>query len=176
MLEKTHFRTIFKTERKKLDLGKISSDIVKNIRSADFYKNALHVMLFYPLKYEINLLDLLADDKYFYFPKVSGENLLVCPYDMDVKFEKSKLNIKEPCSAPVNADILDLILVPALAVDANGYRLGYGGGFYDRFLKSCKAFSAAVVYEGFVVDELPHDTYDVPIDYIVTNGKRLTFK
>ena len=172
MLEKTHIRTIFKEERKKLDIALISKDIVKNIRSSDFYKNAEHVMLFYPLKYEINLLDLLNDNKKFYFPKVHGENLLVCPYEPSVKFEKAAFNIYEPCSAPVFPEILDLIFVPALAVDKNNFRLGYGGGFYDRFLKTCDAVTAVPIYENFVVEELPHDDYDVRVDYIITNGKK----
>ena len=172
MLEKTHIRTIFKEERKKLDIALISKDIVKNIRSSDFYKNAEHVMLFYPLKYEINLLDLLNDNKKFYFPKVHGENLLVCPYEPSVKFEKAAFNIYEPCSAPVFPEILDLIFVPALAVDKNNFRLGYGGGFYDRFLKTCDAVTAVPIYENFVVEELPHDDYDVRVDCIITNGKK----
>lgn len=172
MLEKTHIRTIFKEERKKLDIALISKDIVKNIRSSDFYKNAEHVMLFYPLKYEINLLDLLNDNKKFYFPKVAGENLLVCPYDGSIRLEKSSLNIYEPVSEPVEAEILDLIFVPALAVDKNNFRLGYGGGFYDRFLKTIDVITAVPIYENFVVEELPHDDYDVRVDYIITNGKK----
>lgn len=172
MLEKTHIRTIFKEERKKLDIALISKDIVKNIRSSDFYKNAEHVMLFYPLKYEINLLDLLNDNKKFYFPKVAGENLLVCPYDSSIRLEKSALNIYEPVSEPVEAEILDLIFVPALAVDKNNFRLGYGGGFYDRFLKTIDVITAVPIYENFVVEELPHDDYDVRVDYIITNGKK----
>lgn len=172
MLEKTHIRTIFKEERKKLDIALISKDIVKNIRSSDFYKNAEHVMLFYPLKYEINLLDLLNDNKKFYFPKVAGENLLVCPYDSSIRLEKSALNIYEPCSAPVFPEILDLIFVPALAVDKNNFRLGYGGGFYDRFLKTIDVITAVPIYENFVVEELPHDDYDVRVDCIITNGKK----
>ena len=172
MLDKTHIRTIFKEERKKLDIALISKDIVKNIRSSDFYKNAEHVMLFYPLKYEINLLDLLNDNKNFYFPKVAGENLLVCPYDGSIRLEKSSLNIYEPVSEPVEAEILDLIFVPALAVDKNNFRLGYGGGFYDRFLKTIDVITAVPIYENFVVEELPHDDYDVRVDYIITNGKK----
>lgn len=172
MLEKTHIRTIFKEERKKLDIALISKDIVKNIRSSDFYKNAEHVMLFYPLKYEINLLDLLNDNKKFYFPKVAGENLLVCPYDRSIRLEKSSLNIYEPVSAPVEAEILDLIFVPALAVDKKYYRLGYGGGYYDRFLKGCNAVTAVAIPEDFIIEELPHDIFDVAVEHVITNGKK----
>lgn len=172
MLDKTHLRTKFKEERKSLDVEQISRDIVRNIRSQAFYKKAEHVMIFYPLKYEINLLDLLNDDKNFYFPKVHGENLLVCPYESSVKFEKADFNLYEPCSAPVFPEILDLIFVPALAVDKKKFRLGYGGGFYDRFLKTCDAVTAVPIYENFVVEELPYDDYDVRVDCIITNGKK----
>lgn len=172
MLDKTHLRTKFKEERKSLDVEQISRDIVRNIRLQEFYKKAEHVMIFYPLKYEINLLDLLNDDKNFYFPKVHGENLLVCPYEPSVKFEKAAFNIYEPCSAPVFPEILDLIFVPALAVDKKKFRLGYGGGFYDRFLKTCDAVTAVPIYENFVVEELPYDDYDVRVDCIITNGKK----
>lgn len=172
MLDKTHLRTKFKEERKSLDVEQISRDIVRNIRSQAFYKKAEHVMIFYPLKYEINLLDLLNDDKNFYFPKVHGENLLVCPYDGSIRLEKSALNIYEPVSEPVEAEILDLIFVPALAVDKKYYRLGYGGGYYDRFLKGCNAVTAVVIPEDFIIEELPHDIFDVAVEHVITNGKK----
>ena len=172
---KTLLRIRFKEERKKIDIADISNSIVSNIRQSDFYRNSSNVMLFYPLKYEINLLDLLKDDKNFYFPKVDGENLSVCPYDKRVGFEKSKLNIFEPCSIPVTPDVLDLIFVPALAVDKNNYRLGYGGGFYDRFLVNSKALKVVPIFEGFVATELPHEEFDIPVDYIITNSGLKSF-
>ena len=126
-------------------------------------------MIFYPLKYEINLLPLLEDDKKFYFPKVDGEELLTCPFEKGVEFQESSLHINEPCSNPVNSDILDLIYVPALAVDKHCYRLGYGGGFYDRFLKGVKAKTVVPIYREFVVEELPHEDFDKHVDEIITN-------
>lgn len=172
MDSKTLLRTRFKEERKEINISEISNSIVFNIKHSDFYKNARHVMLFYPLKYEVNLLDLLNDNKHFYFPKVNGENLSVCPYNDSVKLQKSSLNIYEPCSNAVLPDILDLIFVPALAVDKNNYRLGYGGGFYDRFLKTTNALTIVPVYKDFVVEKLPHDEFDVPVDFVITNGYR----
>ena len=101
-------------------------------------------MLFYPTQYELDFRELLNDNKSFYLPKVSGKNLLVCPLTKQLK--KSELNIYEPCSEPVDPKILDLVIVPALMADKNGYRLGYGGGFYDRFLPECNnAFKMSVV-------------------------------
>ena len=73
----------------------------------------------------------------------------------------------EPCSNPVSPDIIDLVIVPALMVDKKGYRLGYGGGFYDRFLNKFKVKTITCIPEIFVVDSLPYDDFDVKIDEII---------
>jgi 5-formyltetrahydrofolate cyclo-ligase len=59
--------------------------------------------------------------------------------------------------------------VPGVAFDISGYRLGYGKGFYDRFLVNKRQISTmALAYSCQIVDELPHDTYDIKMDKIVT--------
>lgn len=170
MQDKTHLRTIFKEKRKTIDTAIVSREICQKIRTAEFYKKARNVMLFYPLKYEINLLELLRDDKNFYLPVVDKENLLVCPYDEQTPMKKSALNIPEPCTSPVNPDILDVIFVPALAADRRNFRLGYGGGYYDRFLKRSRALSVTVICNEFLVEKLPNDEFDKKTDLIIANG------
>ena len=84
------------------------------------------------------------------------------------KLEKSKFNIMEPCSEPIEPELLDIIIVPALMADKNGYRLGYGGGFYDRFLPLCKnAFKIVVVPKELFIAKLPHDEFDVKVDKVL---------
>lgn len=177
MQEKSHLRTKFKELRKSIDTYRVSTLICKNIRNFDLYRNANNVMLFYPTKYEINLLSLLNDNKNFFFSRVYGMELQVCPYSKDVEFKKSAYNINEPCSNPVSAEILDLILVPALAVDKKGFRLGYGGGFYDRFLPQCKnGVTVVPICDEFILDNLPKDNFDFNVDFIISDVKRLTVK
>lgn len=167
MKNKIHLRTIAKTTRKGLDIKTISQVLCEKLRQEESYKSAQHVMLFYPLAYEIDTLELLADKKSFYFPKVNGEDLFACPFVEDM--EISNFGIKEPCSEPVAPDILDLIIVPALMVDKNGYRLGYGGGFYDRFLKKChNAITVVLIPKELYINELPCEDFDVKIDKIIT--------
>lgn len=165
MKNKTDFRIYAKELRKTLDIPMISKSLANKIRKSDIYVSAQNIMLFYPIRYEIDLRDLLKDDKTFFLPKVDGENLFVCPFTENL--EKSHFNILEPCSNPVSPDVLDLVIVPALMADKHGYRLGYGGGFYDRFLKQCNAKTIVCIPKELFVEELPHEEFDVPVDEII---------
>ena len=180
MESKSDLRLKAKNIRKTLDISNISYELCKKIRCLDIYKSAQNVMIFYPMKYEIDLRDLLKDEKNFYLPKVNengklkvesvkwnDKELLVCPYSSDLK--KSDLNIYEPCTNPVNPQILDLIFVPALMVDKENHRLGYGGGFYDRFLaKYPDIITIVPIAEELIIDKLPHDEFDIKVKKIIS--------
>lgn len=167
MDSKLQFRTNCKNIRKTLDMTKKSRELVSKIRELKEYITARNVMIYYPLKYEVDLLELLKDDKNFYLPKVKDDELLVCPYSN--KFELSEYNIQEPCTNPVEPDILDLVIVPALAVDKNNYRLGYGKGFYDRFLGQYPNIkSITAIPDELVFDSLPVESFDKRINIIVS--------
>ncbi len=166
MKNKTDYRIYAKEIRKKLNIKLLSSKLVSKVRQEAHYISAKHVMIYYPTKYEIDLRELLNDNKNFYLPKVSGNELLTCPYSD--KLEKSQFSIMEPCSKPVNPQILDLVIVPALMADNKGYRLGYGGGFYDRFLPMCtNAFKLCVLPQELIIKSLPHEPFDVKLDKIL---------
>lgn len=169
MENKVDLRLKAKNIRKSLNIDEVSNLIVDLVRKHPYYIMAKKVMIFYPTKYEINLLNLLEDKKEFYLPKVDGQNLLVCPYCCDDKLEKSSFNILEPCSNPVNAQNLDLVIVPALMADEKGFRLGYGGGFYDRFLSLYEGNfkTIVVVPKVLYVRELPIDEYDKSVDGVI---------
>ncbi len=167
MDSKSDLRIYAKNLRKTLDIKNISSEIVSNIRRLNDYKKAENVMIFYPMKYEINLLELLNDNKRFYIPKVLNQSLLVCPYDNNLTI--SEFGVMEPNTKPVNPNILDLIFVPALMVDNEGYRLGYGGGFYDRFLEKYPHIKTIVpIAKELIIDKIPKEKFDIKISHIIT--------
>lgn len=170
MDSKTDLRIWAKSIRKTLDICAVSSVIADKIRVNNFYKNAENVMLFYPAKYEVNLLSLLDDDKNFYLPKVCGDKILVCPFKKGDQLVVSNFKINEPCSEPVSAQVLDLVLVPALAVDKAGFRLGYGGGFYDRFLPLVPAKTVVPIPHQLYLETLPVEKFDVPVDCVITDN------
>ena len=168
MENKTKLRIKIKEIRKTLDIQSKSRIISEKIRSDNIFKNSQNIMLFYPTKYEVNLLNLICAQKTFYFPKVHGNDLLVCPNCQE--FTKSKLGIYEPTSEAVNPNILDLIIVPALAVDSEHYRLGYGGGYYDRFLgRHTGTKTLTPIFKEFIIDKLPKYNSDIKIDYIISD-------
>ncbi len=167
MEDKTYYRTIAKTRRKELDIKETSSKLCAILRKSKDYIESKNVMIYYPLKYEVNVLELLNDNKQFYFPKVYSNDLLVCPYSNELVV--SNFGVKEPCSNPVSADVLDLVIVPALMVDNENYRLGYGGGYYDRFLaKYPKLKSVTLIPKELCVRILPRERFDIPIDMIIS--------
>ena len=169
MQEKKELRKKAKEIRHSLDMETISGKIVENILKLDIYKTAKHVMLFYPLKHEVDLLKLLYDDKSFYLPRVKGEKLLVCPYKKGDELTISRFETEEPTTEPIDADILDVIFVPALMADKNLHRLGYGGGFYDKFLSKNALGSKRIVAipNALILEKLPSEYFDAKIDIII---------
>lgn len=85
--------------------------------------------------------------------------------------KKDKLRILEPSN-------ISLILVPGVAFDPSGYRIGYGGGYYDRFLSSAgKGIpTIALAFECQITQDLPRDDYDIPLDYILTELRMIDCK
>ena len=100
-------------------------------------------------------------------PKIDGENLLCCPYKEGDVLCESCFKTKEPLTTPVEESIIDLIIVPALAVDKSNYRLGYGGGFYDRLLSRIKTKTIVCIPNNFVLDTVYPELHDLSVDKVI---------
>lgn len=85
--------------------------------------------------------------------------------------EEGPLGVPEPTGSPVDPGDLDLVLVPGLAFDEAGNRLGRGGGYYDRFLARCPAWSCGLAFGFQLVDRVPVDGGDVPVDAVATEHR-----
>ena len=169
MNSKNELRTVAKEIRKNLNIEKLSSILREKLINHKFYKDAKNVLIYYPLNYEINLLPLLNDSfKNFYLPRVNGKNLEICPYHNGDKLLQSPMGIYEPVSENTDINNIDLIIVPALMADKNGYRIGYGGGFYDRLLKNNKnAKTVTLLPSELITENLIHEEHDIKIDCIL---------
>ena len=132
---------------------------------------AKHILMYHSLPDELSTREFLrkwSGVKKFYLPRVNGVNLDVLPYE-ETRLELGAFHIEEPTGCDtVDPETLELIVVPAVAYDRKGNRLGRGKGFYDRLLSSTKATKVGVAYEFQIVDEVPTETHDVPMDIIIS--------
>ena len=172
MFNKDNLRQKAKNIRKDLDMKIISEQIILNIRESDIYQKSEHVMLYYPLKTEVNLLELLNDNKSFYLPRVNGDMLECCPFKKGEKLVCSDFKVYEPISPQVDKDIIDLIFVPALCVDGECNRLGYGKGYYDRFLSKYSGISIIPIAEELVFSQICLEDHDISCSMIITQNKK----
>lgn len=168
MQKKTELRKTAKELRKNLDIKAISHNICEKIRALEEFKNAQNVMIFYPLKDEIDLLELLDEGKNFFLPRMTGLNLNVCPYKKGDKLEVKQFGVKEPKTHPVAPKLIDLIIVPALMIDSKNYRLGYGKGFYDRLITKTNAKTVVGLPKELFIEELPTEAHDKAVDIVIT--------
>ena len=172
MDNKTSLRLKAKEIRNNLDIKQISNLIVSNIIKTDIFQKSKDIMIFYPLESEINVLKVLDyENKNFYLPRMNGKNLECCPYKKGDNLNIAKFKIKEPNTECIQCPKLDLVIVPALAVDVYGNRLGYGGGFYDRFLKGINTTKLVPIPEKLVFERIPSEEFDIKIDCFVTEKK-----
>lgn len=172
-MDKESLRKYAKETRKKTNCDEMSEAICENIIFSDAFKSAKNVMIYYPFGSEINILKLTEKaDKNWLLPRVNGDEMDVYFFKKGDTLSYNQWQIPEPCIEEQKAEKkdIDLVIIPGLCADKKGFRLGYGLGFYDRFLRNipqkCKKL-IPVISELFL-DEVPKDLWDEPIDIVVT--------
>ena len=146
-----------------------SEEVVKQILSLPVYQHAATVLIYYPVHNEINLLGLtsLSPEKTFLLPVAHKRSLEIRQYQGEDCLTRGKYGIPVP-DAPSFSGKIDLILVPGVAFDSAGNRMGRGGGYYDRFLRHYSHTpKIGVGYRFQCVKQLPHDRLDTPLDQII---------
>lgn len=117
---------------------------------------------------DLIIAELLKAGKKVFLPRVEGKNMVAVPY-FGGGLKKGAFGICEPEGQAVEKDA-DVTVTPLLAVNSRGYRLGYGGGFYDRYLKGRATLKVGLGY-GFQMEEFDEERQDVPLDkYLCERG------
>ncbi|MDE6633357.1 MAG: 5-formyltetrahydrofolate cyclo-ligase, partial [Muribaculaceae bacterium] len=129
------------------------------------------ILMYHSLPDELQTLKFLkkwSDRKHFFLPRVNGVNLDILPYE-ESRLELGSFHIEEPTGdSYANVEDMELMIIPAVAFDRKGNRLGRGKGFYDRLLATAKATKIGVGYEFQLFDSLPAEPHDVAMDMIIT--------
>ncbi len=147
------------------------SQIITRIRSLPQYREARTVALYVPVRGEVDLLPLLKDTgKTTLFPKVHGEDLAFYPAAGVDTFIPGRFGIPEPPECPIfPVSGIDLMFVPGISFDRTGHRIGYGKGYYDRLMQAnVHVITIGVCFDECLVDRLPADSWDVQVEYVVT--------
>ncbi len=107
-------------------------------------------------------------------PRVEGPRISFYGFSSEKNLVKSKLGIMEPLPHGKTKQ-LDLVLVPGIAFDRCGHRLGYGKGYYDRYLSESHTFSIGLAYSFQVIDRIPRLRHDKRLDALATENGLVTF-
>ncbi len=147
----------------------------------ELYRRARCLGLYSPVHNEVQT-GLVAsracrDGKRLVYPRVAGEALEFCAVGCSSELLRGSFGILEPGGEPVPLGEIDLLVMPGVAFDLHGHRLGFGKGYYDRTLDGCPARLARVgfAYEFQVVEQLPAAAHDCRVTCLVTERRTLYF-
>ena len=156
-------------------IEELSRKVIENLKNFEGFKKAKTVMLYYPVKGEVDLRPLFeeiinSEKKILLLPKVSASGELYAVEVSDLKLLKpGYFGIPEPLGGRIfKPEKVDFVAVPGVAFDREGYRLGMGKGFYDRFLPRVKGQKVGIAYDFQVVESVPKEEHDVRLDAVIT--------
>ncbi len=167
-----------------------STQITNRLLNSHYYRDAQNIGVYLSLPEEVDTQQLIErawqDKKNVFLPVVSakGQALRFAPHTKNGRLRKDAMNIDVPDVAPealIEATTLDMVVTPLVAFDARGYRIGMGGGFYDRTFAFRQAHRSALPYLvgiAFAVqqveDALPQE-WDIALDAVITeeNSSRI---
>ena len=153
-------------------MGIHAQKILSRLKKIKAFSNAKSIGCYYSIGSEVQTNDLirylLSEQKIVSLPHVSDGTMVFRKIEDITKLEKGIFDIPEPkenCPIEENHDV---ILVPCIGLDNNGNRIGYGHGFYDKFLTKNKSIKIALTYSKQIVKSIPNSEHDIMMDWIVT--------
>lgn len=155
----------------------MSDRVCEWVRSSPQFQQARTVLAYFSTRQEVDLSPLFTEVKVWGFPRCVQRELVWHQWHPQSQWPRhiGKFGILEPHpeSPQLQPSQVDLILVPAVACDSRGFRLGYGGGFYDRMLSSeawQNKATIAILFEAAKLPSLPRDPWDRPLQAICTEA------
>lgn len=149
------------SEEEKLKSEKI---ILKKLRN--YLQKTQIIAIYYPLKSEVNLISLKEYYPNILLPKIINDHSLKFFPIQENLINNPAFKIKEPIG---NQEVKpEIIICPLLAFDKHKNRLGYGKGYYDKFLNNNKITKIGIAFSIQETEQIPHENHDVKMDLIIT--------
>ena len=155
----------------------LSRKIHQNLKQITSFTNSQNTACYFPIGSEVDthdiMLDILQQDRNLLLPKIVNDNLKFYIVTNLEKLEKGSFEIMEPKDSCKKAEKINCILIPTVGISKTGIRLGYGKGYYDKFLSSTDAVKISLTYAKQIVKSIPNDSHDVKIDWIITEDENV---
>ncbi len=157
---------------------KYDNDIFNKVINLKEYKESKLVLVYASLKYEVDTFNIinysLNTNKKVAVPKCEGNDIIFYEIKNLKGLEEGSFGILEPKANKPITDFNDSIcIIPGVAFDKQNNRIGYGKGFYDRFLKNYKGTKIGLTYKECVCDKIDSDINDIKMDKVIFNGGKL---
>lgn len=179
-MDKEQIRNTIKARKSILsaiEKAKAAMAVFSSLEQSAAFALADNILLYHSLPDELStreFLDRWHGRKHFFLPRVNGLNLEILPYDSS-RMALGAFHIEEPQGSDT-CDIsqIEMIVVPAVAYDRRGNRVGRGKGYYDRLLAQSLATKVGVGYDFQLIDdEIPAEEHDVAVDMVITDRRRI---
>ncbi len=176
MLEKKELRKAIKALKQQLtevEASRQTKNIFSQLESHELFQNAQHILFYWAMADEVKTHEFIIKhyrSKHIYLPVIRGNDLdIVLFTGEDCLVPGAKYGIPEPSGEKINnEDIIDAVVVPGVAFDRSGNRMGRGAGYYDRILSRVpQAKKIALAYDFQLVDAVPVEAHDIPMDWVI---------
>ena len=149
------------------------SMIIKNkIMNLDIYKNSKVIALYSSMKSEVDTKELIKESlelgKKVLLPRILNKNKMIfIEINKDTNYERNTFGVLEPIG--IEEKNIDLMIIPGVAFDKANNRLGYGRGYYDKYLKDKDLYKIGICFHEQLVDNIEVDEHDIKMDLIITD-------
>jgi len=175
MMKKHDLRQLFLAERNALKESEVlekSALVQQNLFSSPDYQKAETAMFFVSFGKEIfthDMIKVALREKKVVVPKIVNNEIQAVLIKDFNELESGQYGILEPRTVtPMDLNSIDIVLVPATVFDKQGYRIGYGKGYYDNFLRKINGLYIGLCMDFQIIDHLPFEEWDMPVHQIIT--------
>jgi 5-formyltetrahydrofolate cyclo-ligase len=154
--------------------------ITDNLLSVLPARTDSRILIYYPIRNEVETQGLRdffwAAQIPVLLPHCADEHQLrPVLYSADTELRPGKYGIPEPCPTPdpSSTETPDIVIVPCLASDHKKYRLGYGAGYYDRYLNAIPALKIGLCYDFQILPEIPANAHDIRLDWVISETQMI---
>ena len=161
------------------EVANLSKKITGKIKKLPEFKKAKTILLYHPIKNEVDPTPLFNSKKIFTFPRTHANSHRMTLHHVTElnELELDEFNIKSPTKKHlrISRKELDLIITPGLAFDSKGRRIGYGKGYFDKLFKnlSTNCVKIALAYDFQIIENVPAEAHDKKVDIIVTEKRTI---